>query len=119
MAETNYYFGMTIIRKVRKMIIEDLLDKRNMTKHKLAVAAGVPQAALNDICSGKIKLEKCSAETIYKIANALGVSMEMLTESGLRETKREHSYECGLPDYLPQAGYGGNQSFYRRYPLYQ
>lgn len=82
------------------MIIEDLLDKRNMTKHRLATAAGVPQAALDDICSGKTKLEKCSAETVYKIANALGVSMEMLTESGLRETKRERSYECGLPDYL-------------------
>ena len=26
--------------------------------------------------------------------------MEMLTEGGLRETKRERSFECGLPDYL-------------------
>ncbi len=82
------------------MIIEDLLAKRNMTKYRLAVAAGVPHATLNDICSGKTKLEKCSAETVYKIANALGVSMEMLTEGGLRETKRERSFECGLPDYL-------------------
>ncbi|MCI8895942.1 MAG: helix-turn-helix transcriptional regulator [Lachnospiraceae bacterium] len=82
------------------MIIEDLLDKRNMTKYRLAVVAGVPHATLNDICSGKTKLEKCSAETVYKIANALGVSMEMLTESGIRETKRERSFECGLPDYL-------------------
>lgn len=82
------------------MIIEDLLAKRNMTKYRLAVTAGVPHATLNDICSGKTKLEKCSAETVYKIANALGVSMEMLTEGGLRETKRERSYEYGLPDYL-------------------
>ena len=82
------------------MIIEDLLDKRNMTKYRLAVVAGVPHATLNDICSGKTKLEKCSAETVYKIANALGVSMEMLTESGIRETKRERSFECGLHEYL-------------------
>lgn len=82
------------------MIIEDLLNKRNMTKYRLAVEAGVPHTTLNDICSGKTKLEKCSAETVYKIANALGVSMEMLTESGIRETKRERSYECDLPDYL-------------------
>lgn len=71
-----------------------------MTKYRLAVLAGVPHATLNDICSGKTKLEKCSAETVYKIANALGVSMEMLTESGIRKTKRERSFECGLPDYL-------------------
>ncbi len=82
------------------MIIEDLLDKRNMTKYQLAVAAGVSSTTLNDICSGKTKLEKCSEEIVYKIANALGVSMEMLMESGIRETKRERSFEFGLPDYL-------------------
>lgn len=60
----------------------------------------IPHATLDDICSGKIKLEKCSAETIHKLADALGVSMEMLMESGLRETKRERSFEYGLPDYL-------------------
>lgn len=82
------------------MLIEDLLAKRSMTKYQLAAAAGVPHTTLNDICSGKTKLEKCSAETIYKIAKALNVSMEMLTESGIRETKRERSYEYDLPDYL-------------------
>lgn len=41
-----------------------------------------------------------SAETVYKLAKTLGVSMEQLTESGIRETQREHSYEYGLPDYL-------------------
>lgn len=82
------------------MIIEDLLSKRGMTKYRLAIVANVPHATLNDICSGKTKLEKCSAETIYKLANALGVSMEILTESGIRKTKRERTYEQGLPDYL-------------------
>ena len=82
------------------MIIEDLLAKRHMTKYRLAVAAEVPHATLNDICSGKTRLEKCSAETVYKLAKALDVSMEMLTEGGIRETKRERSFEYGLPDYL-------------------
>ena len=82
------------------MIIEDLLGKRGMTKYRLAVASGVPHATLNDICSGKTKLEKCSAETIYKLAKTLDVSMELLTECGIRETKRECTYEQGLPDYL-------------------
>ena len=82
------------------MIIEDLLKKRDMTKYRLAVQAGIPHTTLNDICSGKTKLEKCSAETIYKLAKALGVSMELLTESGMRETAREQSYEYGLPEYL-------------------
>ena len=82
------------------MIIEDLLTRRDMTKYRLAVQAGIPHATLNDICSGKTKLEKCSAETVYKLARALGVSMELLTEGGIREAERERSYEFGLPDYL-------------------
>lgn len=82
------------------MIIEDLLSRREMTKYRLAVESGVPHATLNDICSGKTKLEKCSAETVYKLAKALGVSMELLTEGGIRQTEREQAFEYGLPDYL-------------------
>lgn len=82
------------------MIIDDLLEKRDMTKYRLAIQSGVPHATLNDICSGKTKLEKCSAETIYKLAKALNVSMELLTESGIHQTERERSYEFGLPNYL-------------------
>jgi len=82
------------------MVIDDLLRKRNMTKYRLAVLAGIPHATLSDICSGKTKLEKCSAETVYRLAKALGISMELLTESGIRQAERERSYEYGLPDYL-------------------
>ena len=82
------------------MIIEDLLDRRNMTKYRLAVEAGIPHTTLIDICSGKTKLEKCSAETLYKLAKTLGVSMELLTEDGILLSERERAYEAGLPDYL-------------------
>ena len=82
------------------MIIDDLLKERGMTKYRLAVTAGIPHATLNDICSGKTRLEKCSAETVYKLAKALGVSMELLTGSGIRQTERERAYEYGLPSYL-------------------
>lgn len=82
------------------MIIDELLRRRGMTKYRLAVDAGIPHTTLNDICSGKAKLEKCSAETVYKLAKGLGVSVELLIEDGLRTSKRERSYEYGLPSYL-------------------
>ena len=82
------------------MVIDTLLEKRHMTKYRLAVEAGIPHATLNDICSGKTKLEKCSAETVYKLAKVLGVSMETLTESVIRAAERERTYEHGLPNYL-------------------
>ncbi len=82
------------------MIIEDLIKKNNITKYRLAVDAGVPHATLNDICSGKTNLLKCSSETVYKLAKTLGVTMELLTESTMAELERERSYEYGLPSYL-------------------
>ena len=82
------------------MVIEDMLKRRGMTKYRLAVEAGIPHATLNDICSGKTKLEKCSAETVYRLAKSLGIPMELLTEEGIRLSERERAYEYGLPDYL-------------------
>ena len=82
------------------MIIEDLLIKRNCTKYRLAIQAGVRHATLSDICSGKTRIEKCSAETVYRLAKALNVSMELLTEDGIRQSEREQAYEVGLPAYL-------------------
>lgn len=82
------------------MIIDELLQRKGMTRYRLAVDAGVPHATLSDICSGKTRLEKCSAETVYKLAKALNVSVELLVESGLRAAQRERAYEYGLPNYL-------------------
>ena len=82
------------------MIIEELLVKRNYTKYRLAVQAGIPHATLSDICSGKTRIEKCSAETVYKLAKVLNVPMELLTEDGIRQAEREKAYEFGLPEYL-------------------
>ena len=82
------------------MIIENLLKKRGMTKYRLAVEAGIPHATLNDICSGKTNLSKCTSETVYRLSKALDVPMEVLTESGILQSEREKAYEYGLPEYL-------------------
>ena len=62
------------------MMINELMKNRNITKYRLAKDSGVPYTTINDICSGKAQIEKCSAETIYRIAKELGVSMENLIE---------------------------------------
>ena len=60
------------------MTIQDVLKEKKMSIYRLAKASEVPYATLNDICNGKAQLEKCSAETIYRLAHALDVSMEDL-----------------------------------------
>ena len=84
------------------MILNDLLKQQNMTKYRLAKQAGIPHATLCDLCSGKTQIEKCSVETVYKIAKALNVPMELLVAPAVTDpqAEREHAYEHGLPAYL-------------------
>jgi len=60
------------------MTIQEALKNKNMSIYRLAKTSEVPYATLSDICNGKTRPEKCSAETIYKIARALDISMEEL-----------------------------------------
>lgn len=82
------------------MSIEELLNRKKLTRYRLAVESGVPHATLSDIMNGKTRIEKCSAETIYKLAKALGVSMEELIADSMEQAAMERSYEYGLPEYL-------------------
>lgn len=67
------------------MLINDLLTERNMTQYYLAQTSSIPYTTLNDICSGKTRLEKCSAETVYRLAKALQIPMEVLLEPCLEK----------------------------------
>ena len=60
------------------MMIQQKLKEKNMSIYRLAKESHVPYATLNDICNNKVQLEKCTAETIYRIAQVLAVSMEEL-----------------------------------------
>lgn len=87
------------------MEINKLIQEKGLTKYRLSVLSGVPHATLSDLCNGKTSIGKCSVETIYKLAKALGVSMETLVEDAFKpkpsgEELREKSYEYGLPEYL-------------------
>ena len=60
------------------MTIQDILQEKNMSVYRLAKTSHIPYATVNDIYNGKTRLEKCSAETVYRLAHALNVSMEEL-----------------------------------------
>ena len=60
------------------MDINLILKNRNMTKYRLAKTSGVPHSTVQDICNGKTELHKCTAETVYKLAKALDISVESM-----------------------------------------
>ena len=72
------------------MNINTLLEEKNMTKYRLAKESGVPHTTILDICSGKARINKCNAETLYKLAKALDVSMEDLIADSV---ERRPSFE--------------------------
>lgn len=78
------------------MSINEVLVQKNMTKYRLWKESGVPQTTISDICTGKTSIEKCSAETIYRIARVLDVSMESLIAPAVQraeEERRRPSFE--------------------------
>jgi len=60
------------------MDINEILKEKGMSKYTLSQVSGVPYATISDICSGKVKIEKCAAGTLYKIAKKLRVTVDDL-----------------------------------------
>ena len=60
------------------MTIQDAMQQNHMSMYRLAKESAVPYTTLNDIVSGRTRLEKCSAETVYRLSRSLNVSMEDL-----------------------------------------
>lgn len=72
------------------MYMSELLEQKNMSRYRLSKESGVAQTTIADICSGKARIEKCSADTLYRIAKALGVTMESLIEEEMEAQAQYH-----------------------------
>ena len=62
------------------MIINIILERKEMTKYRLSKLSGVPQTTVIDICNGKTKLYNCKSGILYKLSKTLNVTMELLLE---------------------------------------
>ncbi|MCI8850984.1 MAG: helix-turn-helix transcriptional regulator [Erysipelotrichaceae bacterium] len=60
------------------MFLTDLMNKKSITKYRLSKESGIPYTTINDICSGKTQLKRCTAEHVYRIAKVFDVSVEQL-----------------------------------------
>lgn len=103
------------------MTIREILKEKKMTVYRLARESKVPYSTVNDICSGRAQLEKCSAETVYKLARALDVSMEELLApcfvkrssfENFKSTVCHRVRELGDVDFIIQTLEGGEITVY-------
>lgn len=87
------------------MLINDELNRQNMTKYRLSKESGVPQATINDICSGKAEIEKCSAGTLYRLAKVLGVTVEDILESDKEDYRSNfETFKSNICHYVKDMG---------------
>lgn len=77
------------------MKLNDLLQQKNITQYRLSKLSGVPFTTISDITTGKTKIEKCSAETLYKLANVFHVTMEDLLTGGKEYRQSFETYKSG------------------------
>ncbi len=65
-----------------------ILKKKNISVYRCSKESNVPYTTLLDIVKGKTKIEKCTAETVYRLAKTLDVAMEELLENIWKEKKQ-------------------------------
>jgi transcriptional regulator with XRE-family HTH domain len=86
------------------MEINDLLREKGFTKYRLSKISGVPYATVSDICSGKARIEKCAADTLYKLAKAFGVTMEELIAERLERRPAFDTFKSNVCHMVKNMG---------------
>lgn len=86
------------------MTIDGLMKQKNITKYRLAKDSGIPYTTVADICSGKAQLKKCSAETVYKLAQALDISMETLLKPPMKMRTDFELYKSNVCHRVKEVG---------------
>lgn len=77
----NTIDNITVNRDVINSIsvtLNTIMQNKKVSKYRLSKNSCIPYSTLSDILNGKARLEKCSAETVYKLSGELQVSMETL-----------------------------------------
>lgn len=73
------------INNITSMEITDILkplrEAAGMSQSQLAAAAGISVRAIQNFEQGRRSVRTASAETVWKLAQALGVTMEELMKS--------------------------------------
>jgi len=86
------------------MNINKLLKEKQLTKYRLAKMSGISQTTINDICSGKVNIKNCTGETLYKLANALDVSIEMLLTESLEYRPAFETFKSNVCHHVKDMG---------------
>ncbi|MBR3300733.1 MAG: helix-turn-helix transcriptional regulator [Clostridia bacterium] len=86
------------------MSLNEIINKKNLSKYRISKQSGIPYMTLNDVCNGNTRLEKCSAETVYKLSKTLGISMEELLDPYLHPRPSFELFKSNVCHRLKELG---------------
>ncbi|MCL2158855.1 MAG: helix-turn-helix transcriptional regulator [Oscillospiraceae bacterium] len=86
------------------MNLNTLLDKKQITKYRLAKLSGISPTTLNDICNGKVNIKNCTGETLYKLAKTLDVSVESLLSEAMEYRPSFETFKSNICHYVKDMG---------------
>ncbi|MCL2051335.1 MAG: helix-turn-helix transcriptional regulator [Lachnospiraceae bacterium] len=86
------------------MKINELLQEKNITKYRLSKISKVPFATISDICTRKTQIGKCTADTLYKLSKALGVTMEALIADSMEHRKSFETFKSNVCHMVKDMG---------------
>ena len=74
------------------MQLATLLKQKNISAYQCSKLSGIPYTTLLDLVKGKTSIEKCAAETMYRLASALNTTMDELYKT-LRPAEVRSAFE--------------------------
>lgn len=86
------------------MNIKSLLRVNNMSMYRLSQISGIPKTTIIDICTGRTNISKSSADTVYKLSKALGVTMEELLEADMQARPTFELFKSNVCHKLKRLG---------------
>ena len=86
------------------MNINELLKEKQMTKYRLAKSSGVSQTTVNDICNYKVNIKNCTGETLYRLAQTLGVNVESLLQEAMENRPSFEIFKSNVCHYVKDIG---------------
>lgn len=86
------------------MNINTLLEQKDMTKYRLSKVSGVPFTTVSEIATGKTNIKNCTGETLYKLAKALGVSIEDILVESMEYRQSFETYKSNICHMVKDMG---------------
>lgn len=86
------------------MTIQEAIELQKISMYKIAKLSGLPYTTVREICTGKTKLENCNVMTVYKIASALGLTVEEVLEPCLNIRSSFENFKSTTCQRLKELG---------------